>query len=190
MCYSYIVSYIVGMVTSGWLSVVSSLLGAAWNLEDDEENVTAASGSTDGAPFGYTSGGLYYSTAIHLQTLQTLVRIDCIFTAMEKHMIAIAIHAWRVYKWWKKVGFVLICNYWTKPTKKFTLYVLFYFLCFLKPHTLMLFLTGKWGGKHFSIRDREEAKVTILFNIIYVGYKKVDSFCMPSLTWSQDHSKP
>ena len=91
------------MVTSGWLSVVSSLLGAAWNLEDDEENVTAASGSTDGAPFGYTSGGLYYSTAIHLQTLQTLVRIDCTFTAMEKHMIAIAIHAWRDYKWWKKV---------------------------------------------------------------------------------------
>ena len=61
--------------------MVSSLLGAAWNLEDDEENVTAASGSTDGAPFGYTSGGLYYSTAIHLQTLQTLVRTALVRTA-------------------------------------------------------------------------------------------------------------
>ncbi|CAH3157223.1 unnamed protein product [Porites lobata] len=54
------------------LKLALSPRGAAWNLEDDEENVTAASGSTDGAPFGYTSGGLYYSTAIHLQTLQTL----------------------------------------------------------------------------------------------------------------------
>ena len=128
MCYSWIVSYIVGMVTSGWLSLVSSLLGAAWNLEDDEENDTATSGSTDGAPFGYTSGGLYYSTAIHLQTLQTLVRIKCIFTAREYYIITIAIHAWRVYKWRKKVRFVLICNYRTKSTKKFTLYVLFFII--------------------------------------------------------------
>ena len=80
-----ILFYIVGMVTSGWLSLISSLLAAAWNLEDDEEDGTASAQhvSTDGAPFGYTSGGLYYSTSIHLQTLQTLVRINYIFTAME-----------------------------------------------------------------------------------------------------------
>lgn len=44
---------------------------AAWNLEEDEDS-GIASGSTDGVPFGYTSGGLYYSTDVHLQTLHTL----------------------------------------------------------------------------------------------------------------------
>lgn len=47
-------------------------LAAAWNLEEDEESGVAASGSTDGVPFGYTTGGLYYSTDVHLQTLHTL----------------------------------------------------------------------------------------------------------------------
>ena len=47
---------------------------AAWNLEEDEDS-GIASGSTDGVPFGYTSGGLYYSTDVHLQTLHTLVGI-------------------------------------------------------------------------------------------------------------------
>ena len=50
-------------------------IAAAWNLEEDEDS-GIASGSTDGAPFGYTTGGLYYSTDVHLQTLHTLVGIQ------------------------------------------------------------------------------------------------------------------
>lgn len=44
--------------------------GTAWNLEDDDEAVSGC--SMDGVPFGYTTGGLYYSTDEHLQTLHTL----------------------------------------------------------------------------------------------------------------------
>lgn len=53
------------------LKFAVSTRGAAWNLEDDEDNGTV-SGSTDGAPLGYTTGGLYYSTDLRLQTLHTL----------------------------------------------------------------------------------------------------------------------
>ena len=44
---------------------------AAWNLEEDDESGVASS-STDGVPFGYTTGGLYYSTDVRLQSLHTL----------------------------------------------------------------------------------------------------------------------
>lgn len=44
---------------------------AAWNLEEDDESGVASS-STDGVPFGYTTGGLYYSTDVRLQSLHSL----------------------------------------------------------------------------------------------------------------------
>jgi len=44
---------------------------AAWSLEEDDES-GVASGSTDGGPFGYTTGGLYHSTDARLQSLHTL----------------------------------------------------------------------------------------------------------------------
>lgn len=59
--------------STAWVFI--SLLGAAWNLEEDEEE-GIASGSTDGVPFGYTTGGLYYTTDEHLLTLHRLVRIS------------------------------------------------------------------------------------------------------------------
>lgn len=54
-------------------TVPLSLLGTAWNLEDDDEAVSGC--SMDGVPFGYTTGGLYYSADEHLQTLHTLVGV-------------------------------------------------------------------------------------------------------------------
>ncbi|XP_074605789.1 ankyrin repeat and fibronectin type-III domain-containing protein 1-like isoform X2 [Acropora palmata] len=48
--------------------------GAAWNLEDDEDIESAISCCTDGVPFGYTAGGLYYSTDQHLQLLHSTVQ--------------------------------------------------------------------------------------------------------------------
>ncbi|XP_044183549.1 uncharacterized protein LOC122964122 isoform X2 [Acropora millepora] len=48
--------------------------GAAWNLEDDEDIESAISCCTDGVPFGYTAGGLYYSTDQHLQLLHSTMQ--------------------------------------------------------------------------------------------------------------------
>lgn len=52
-------------------------IAAAWNLEEDDES-GLVSGSTDGAPFGYTTGGLYYSTDVHLQTLHSTLQVGII----------------------------------------------------------------------------------------------------------------
>ena len=58
-----------------WIILCSACVGAAWSLEDDEDVESAISCCTDGVPFGYTAGGLYYSTDQHLQLFHATVQV-------------------------------------------------------------------------------------------------------------------